>query len=167
MDSLGFSYESLKTIHPQLIYASVTGFGSEGPLAEAPGYDPLMQAYSGMMSITGHCDSPPARCGASVVDLGTGMLMALGVLAALRKRDKTGRGSHVEASLLDTSMAWIGYHLYGFLASGQIPQRWGSGIGMIAPYEALPTRDGELMIAGGNNAIFSRLCNALNLEEEL
>ena len=165
IESLGFGSERLRKQYPTLIYASITGFGSEGPLAEAPGYDPLMQAFSGMMSITGRPDSPPARCGASVVDLGTGMLTALGILAALRARDKSGRGAHVEASLLDTSMAWMSFHLYCFLASGETPRRWGSGLGMIAPYEAFPTSDGDLMIAGGNDAIFARLCGALSLEE--
>ena len=165
IESLGFGYECLRELYPGLVYASITGFGSKGPLAEMPGYDPLIQAYSGMMSITGDPDSPPARCGAAVVDLGTGILTALGILAALRERDNTGRGVHVETSLLDTSMAWLGYHLYSFLASGDIPQRWGAGSGMVTPYESFPTKDGELMISGGNNAIFVRLCNALGLEE--
>ena len=165
IESLGFGHERLQAKHPALVYASVTGFGSEGPLAETPGYDPLMQAYSGMMSITGHPESPPARCGASVIDLGTGMLTALGILAALRERDKNGRGTYVEASLLDTSLALVSYHLYGYLASGETPQRRGSGLGMITPYEAFPTNDGELMISGGNDAIFVRLCEALGLEE--
>ena len=165
VESLGFGHERLQAKYPALIYASVTGFGSEGPLADTPGYDPLMQAYSGMMSITGHPECPPARCGASVIDLGTGMLTAMGILAALRQRDKNGRGTHVEASLLDTSLAWVSYHLYGYLASGEVPQRRGSGLGMITPYEAFPTSDGELMISGGNDAIFVRLCEALGLDE--
>ena len=165
IDSLGFGYETLKQRRPEMIYASVTGFGSRGPLRETPGYDPLIQAYSGFMSITGFPDGPPARAGASVVDLGTGILVALGVLAALRDRDRTGKGTHVEAALLDTSLGWISYHLFGYLASGQVPGRQGTGIGMIAPYEAFATKDGELMIAGGNEAIFSRLCEALGLGE--
>ncbi len=165
IESLGFGYAQLKQRRPGLIYASVTGFGSQGPLREMPGYDPLIQGYSGFMSITGHPDGPPARAGASVVDLGTGILVALGVLTALRDRDRTGKGTHVEASLLDTSLGWVSYHLYGYLASGRVPERMGSGIGMIAPYEAFATKDGELMIAGGNEAIFSRLCEALGLSE--
>ncbi len=165
IESLGFGCERLQDRDPALIYVSVTGFGSEGPLAETPGYDPLMQAYSGMMSITGHPDGPPARCGASVIDLGTGMVTALGIVAALRERDKSGRGTHVEASLLDTSLSLVSYHLYAYLASGETPQRWGSGLGMITPYEAFPTNDGELMISGANDAIFARLCEALGLAE--
>ena len=154
IESLGFGYAQLKQRRPALIYASVTGFGSPGPLRETPGYDPLIQGYSGLMSITGHPGGPPARAGASVVDLGTGILVALGVLAALRERDRSGKGTHVEASLLDTSLGWVSYHLYGYLASGRVPGRMGSGIGMIAPYEAFATKDGELMIAGGTRLFF-------------
>jgi len=165
VESLGFGYEVLKQRRPELIYASVTGFGSQGPLKETPGYDPLIQAYTGLMSITGHPDGPPARAGASVVDLGTGILVALGVLTALRDRDRTGKGTHIEASLLDTSLGWMSYHLFGYLASGNVPGRMGSGIGMISPYEAFVTKDGELMIAGGNEAIFARLCQALELSD--
>lgn len=161
IDAIGFGYDDLKKKHPGLIYASLTGFGSAGPLAKSPGYDPLIQAYSGMMSITGYPDGPPARTGGSVVDIGTGILTALGVLAALRKRDATGAGTHVESALLDTSIGWITYHMMSYLADGNVPERMGSGLKMIAPYEAFPTADGELMIAGGNDGIFGRMCHAL------
>ena len=160
-ESLGFGYDDLKAKYPRLIYASLTGFGSQGPLAESPGYDPLLQAYSGIMSITGYADGPPARVGGSVVDIGTGILTAMGVLAALRKREADGGGMHVEAALLDTSLGWITYHMMSYLADGNVPERMGSGLKMVAPYEAFPTADGELMIAGGNDGIFKRLCQAL------
>lgn len=160
-ESLGFGYNDLKSKYPALIYASLTGFGSQGPLADRPGYDPLLQAYSGIMSITGYPDGPPARVGGSVVDIGTGILTAMGVLAALRKRGASGRGTHVESALLDTSIGWITYHMMSYLADGNVPQRMGSGLKMVAPYEAFPTADGELMIAGGNDGIFKRLCLAL------
>ena len=117
------------------------------------------------MSITGQPDGPPARVGGSVVDIGSGYLIALGILAALRKRDLEGIGSHVECSLLDTSLGWIGYHMMTYLASGKVPRRMGTGLTMVAPYEAFPTRDGELMICGGNNGIFARLCEALGIPE--
>lgn len=165
IEGLGFGYECVRQKHPRLVYASITGYGSEGPLAEMPGYDPLMQAYSGIMSITGYSDGPPARVGGSVVDIGTGHLIALGVLAALRKRDAEGVGAHVESSLLDTSLGWIGYHMMNYLASGEVPQRTGTGLTMIAPYEAFPTKDGELMICAGNDGIFRRLCEALGIPE--
>ena len=104
IEKLGFAYEQVRERRPDIIYASVTGYGSRGPLKERPGYDPLIQAYTGVMSLTGHPAGPPARVGGSVVDVGTGILTALGILAALRERDKTGKGTHVEASLLATSL---------------------------------------------------------------
>ena len=165
IEKLGFGYESVKRKYPKIIYASLTGYGSEGPYAHIPGYDPLLQAYSGIMSITGYPDGPPARVGGSVVDIGSGNLIALGILAALRKRDQQGVGSHVECSLLDTSLGWIGYHLMNYVASGEVPRRMGTGLNMIAPYEAFPTKDGQLMICGGNDGIFRRLCVALGIPE--
>ena len=148
---------------PNVIYASVTAFGDEGPLRQAPGYDPLLQARSGLMSITGEADGPPSRVGASVVDLGTGMWTAIGILAALRERDRTGQGCRVQTSLLDTSLAWMSYHLTSYLATGDVPGRHGTSIGMIAPYQAFPCSDGKVMIAAGNDGIFARLCEALDL----
>ena len=167
IEKLGFSYEQVRQRRPGIIYASVTGYGSKGPLAQRPGYDPLIQAFSGMMSLTGHPDGPPARVGGSVVDVGTGILTALGILAALRGRDQTGEGTHVEASLLATSLGWISYHLQGYLASGVVPERMGTGLAAIAPYEAFRTADGELMISAGHDGIFARLCEALDLMELL
>ena len=165
IEKLGFGYESVKRKFPKIIYASLTGYGSQGPYANIPGYDPLLQAYSGIMSITGYPDGPPARVGGSVVDIGSGNLIALGILAALRRRDQQGVGAHVECSLLDTSLGWIGYHLMNYVASGELPQRMGTGLNMIAPYEAFPTEDGQLMICGGNDGIFRRLCEALDIPE--
>lgn len=165
IEKLGFGYERVSRKYPKLIYASLTGYGSEGPYANVPGYDPLLQAYSGIMSITGHPDGPPARVGGSVVDIGSGNLIALGILAALRKRDLEGRGSHIECSLLDTSLGWIGYHMMNYVASGEVPRRMGTGLAMIAPYEAFPTKDGHIMICGGNDGIFRRLCEALEMPE--
>ena len=167
IEQLGFAYEQVRLRRPGVIYASVTGYGSRGPLAERQGYDPLIQAYSGMMSLTGHPEGPPARVGGSVVDVGTGILTALGVLAALRERDRSGKGTHVEASLLATSLGWVSYHLQSFLASGVVPGRMGTGLAAIAPYEAFRTADGELMISAGNDGIFARLCHALGLVEML
>ena len=165
MEEFGFGYDDIRQTHPQIIYASLTGYGSNGPHAAAPGYDPLLQAYSGIMSITGYPDGPPARVGGSVVDIGSGNLIALGVLAALRKRDQEGTGSHIECSLLDTSLGWIGYHMMNYVASGEVPQRMGTGLGMMAPYEAFPTKDGQIMICGGTDRIFRRLCTALGIPD--
>ncbi len=162
-ERLGVDHETIRSLNPSVIYASVTAFGAEGPLRHDPGYDPLLQARAGLMSVTGDPQGPPARVGASVVDLGTGMWTAIGILGALRERDLSGKGSHVETSLLDTSLAWMSYHLTSYLATGTVPGRHGTSIGMIAPYQAFPSSDGEVMIAGGNDGIFSRLCEALEL----
>lgn len=164
-ERFGIGYEQVRQKHPKIIYASLTGYGSEGPFASLPGYDPLIQAFSGIMSVTGHKDGPPARVGGAVVDIGSGNFMAIGVLAALRKLDREGVGSHIECSLLDTALSWISYHMVGYLASGDVPQRMGTGLVMVAPYEGFPTEDGELVICGGNDGIFGRLCEALDTPE--
>ncbi|MEZ4425815.1 MAG: CoA transferase [Gemmatimonadota bacterium] len=165
VERLGLGDEALRERHPGLIYVTVSAFGTEGPRKDDPGYDPLMQAYSGLMSMTGHPDAPPARVGASVIDTTTGMWAALGVLAALRERDQTGRGRHVVVSLLDSALALVSYKLTGYLAEGRVPGPMGSAFGSIAPYEAFPTLDGSVMIAAANDGIFQRLCTALDLPE--
>ena len=165
IESLGFGHEKLRSRRPELIYASITGFGSRGPLRKMPGYDPLMQAYSGLMSMTGYPEGPPARAGGAVIDIGTGMWTALGIMAALRERDGTGEGAHVESSLLDTSLVWVSYHLMSYLATGNIPTRMGSAVSMMTPYEGFATKDGQLMILAGNDGIFRRLCEALDMPE--
>jgi crotonobetainyl-CoA:carnitine CoA-transferase CaiB-like acyl-CoA transferase len=162
-ERLGFGYGAVAAINPAVVYVSVTAFGTDGPRRDDPGYDPLMQAYAGLMSVTGHAGGPPARVGTSLVDMGTGMWTALAVMAALHRRERDGRGVHVTTSLLDTAVAWMAYHLQGYIGSGHVPGPMGSGLGMIAPYEAFPTRDGHVMIAAGNDATFRRLCHALDL----
>jgi len=162
---LGFDYDAIRAVRPNVVYASVSAFGTEGPRKNEPGYDPLIQAYTGLMSTTGHPGMPPTRVGGAVVDYGTGMWTALAVLAALRKRDQTGEGSEVDTALLDTSLGWISYHLTGYMATGQVPGPMGSGVPAIAPYEAFPTSDGHVMISAGNDALFARLCSALGIEE--
>jgi crotonobetainyl-CoA:carnitine CoA-transferase CaiB-like acyl-CoA transferase len=165
VERLGLDYASVKAKRPSLIYVSVSAYGANGPLKDLPGYDPLMQAYCGIMSVTGHPDSGPARVGGSVVDFGTGMWAALGVLSALHQRSDTGDGYHVSTSLMDTALGWVSYHLMGHMADGQIPGPMGSRFAMIAPYGAFPTNDGQLMIAAGSNALFGRLCAAFDLPE--
>ncbi|MGD2045553.1 MAG: CoA transferase [Gemmatimonadota bacterium] len=164
-ERLGFDYESIRALRPDVVYASVSAYGKTGPLKNAPGYDPLIQAYTGLMSTTGYPDSPPTRVGGAVVDYGTGMWAAIGVLAALRQRDQTGEGTEVDAALLDTSLGWVSYHLTGYMATGKVPEPMGSGVPAIAPYEAFPTADGDVMILAGNDGLFRRLCTALGIEE--
>jgi crotonobetainyl-CoA:carnitine CoA-transferase CaiB-like acyl-CoA transferase len=162
---LGIDYAAVRALREDVIYASVSAYGQKGPMAELPGYDPLMQAFTGLMSTTGHPGMPPTRVGGAVIDYGTGMWLAVAVLAALRRRDQTGEGGEVETALLDTALAWVSYHVTGYLATGQVPGPMGTGVPAIAPYQAFPTCDGWVMIAAGNDALFRRLCVALELPE--
>ena len=163
-ERFGIDYGSVREARPAVVYVSGLAYGKDGPLRNEPGYDPLMQAVSGLMSVTGEPGGSPVRVGSSVVDLGAGMWIAIGVMGALRERDRTGRGCHVTVSLLDTALAWMCYHLTGYLATGDVPGPMGTSIAMIAPYEAFPCTDGSVMIAAGNDVIFGRLCTALRLD---
>jgi len=158
---LGLDYPKASALNPRIVYCSITAFGTRGPLAALPGYDPLMQAYGGLMSVNGHPGQEPARVGTSIVDMGTGMWAALGVLAGLRQREATGRGVEVTTALFETALMWVSYHLMSYLGSGEIPQPQGSGTAMIAPYQAFPTADGYVMIGAASDALFQRLATAL------
>ncbi len=162
-DELGLGAEALHERNPQLIYCSVGAYGHVGPLSREPGYDALMQAAGGLISMTGDPDRPGVRVGSSLIDQGTGTWAALGVLAALLERDRTGEGSVVDVSLYETALGYIGYHLAGYLADGTVPHGQGTRFPMVAPYQVFPTRDGELMIAGGNDRLFAAICAVLGL----
>jgi crotonobetainyl-CoA:carnitine CoA-transferase CaiB-like acyl-CoA transferase len=164
-EELGLGYARVAALHPRLVYCSVTAFGTEGPLKDRPGYDPLMQAYGGIMSINGHPDQPPARVPVSVVDMGTGMWAVMGILAALRERDRTGRGSEVTTALFDTALAWSVFQMSHYFATGEVPRPQGSGTAMIVPYEAFPVVDGWVMIAAGSDALFVKATAALEVPE--
>ena len=157
----GLDFAGATALNPRLVYCSITAFGSEGPLRDRPGYDALMQAYGGLMSINGHPGQEPARVGTSIVDMGTGMWAALGIVAALRERERTGHGVEVTTALFETALMWISYHIMSYLATGEVPQAHGSGTAMIAPYQAFPTADGYAMIAAGSDALFAKLAAAL------
>jgi crotonobetainyl-CoA:carnitine CoA-transferase CaiB-like acyl-CoA transferase len=161
IDELGLDFAGASRINPRIVYCSITAFGVRGPLSHLPGYDPLMQAYSGLMSVNGHPDQEPARVGTSIVDMGTGMWAALGIVAALRQRDATGRAIEVTTALFETALMWMSYHAMGYMASGAVPQAQGSGTTMIAPYQAFPTADGFAMIGAGSDALFVKLAAAL------
>jgi crotonobetainyl-CoA:carnitine CoA-transferase CaiB-like acyl-CoA transferase len=158
---LGLDYPKAVALNARLVYCSITAFGMRGPLASLPGYDPLMQAYGGLMSVNGHPGQEPARVGTSIVDMGTGMWAALGILAGLRQRDATGRAVEVTTALFETALMWVSYHLMSYLGSGEVPQPQGSGTAMIAPYQAFPTADGYVMIGAASDALFQRLAVAL------
>jgi crotonobetainyl-CoA:carnitine CoA-transferase CaiB-like acyl-CoA transferase len=161
IDELGLDFAAAAQLNPRLVYCSVTAFGTEGPLAAQPGYDPLMQAYGGLMSLNGHPGQEPARVGTSIIDMGTGMWAALGIVAALRERDRTGRAVEVTTALFETALTWISYQAAGYFGDGVVPQPQGSGIAMVVPYQAFPTADGQAMIAAGSDALFQRLADAL------
>ena len=165
IEELGLDFAGASRLNARIVYCSITAFGVRGPLSHLPGYDPLMQAYSGLMSVNGHPDQEPARVGTSIVDMGTGMWAALGIVAALRQRDATGRAIEVTTALFETALMWMSYHAMGYLASGAVPQAQGSGTAMIAPYQAFPTADGFAMIAAGSDALFAKLAAALGCPE--
>lgn len=160
-DALGFSYKALRDLNPRLVYCEINGYGVGGPMAEMPAYDPLMQAFGGLMSLTGEEGRPPVRVPASILDQGTAMWAVIAVLDALRTRESTGCGAHVQTSLLNTALMWLPSQLTGYLATGQVPGRLGSGTTSIAPYQAFPTSDGYIIVAAGNDSLWGRLCEAL------
>jgi crotonobetainyl-CoA:carnitine CoA-transferase CaiB-like acyl-CoA transferase len=162
--SLGF--DALQASNPSIIYCSIGAFGKRGPLSERPGYDPLMQAAGGIMSLTGEPGGPAVRAGASIVDQGTGMWATIAILAALRARDAGVVGAQlIDTSLYEIAINWLPYQVVGYLGSGQVPGPLGSGIEMVAPYEAFAARDGLIMVAAGNDRLFAQLCELLELPE--
>jgi crotonobetainyl-CoA:carnitine CoA-transferase CaiB-like acyl-CoA transferase len=164
-ERLGFGSEALRARNERLVYCSVRAFGRQGPLAGAPGYDPLMQAFAGILSITGEPDRPGVRVGASLVDIGTGVWAALGVLAALHERAQTGHGREIDVALFETALSLVGYQLTDALRSGIAPGRFGTAFPLIVPYEVFPTADGELMISAANDRLFARLCEEIGRPE--
>jgi crotonobetainyl-CoA:carnitine CoA-transferase CaiB-like acyl-CoA transferase len=162
---LQLDYEAVAKRFPKIIYAEITAFGHAGPRQMDPGYDPLMQAMGGIMSVTGHPGDEPIRVGTSIIDMGTGMWVAMGVLSGLRLREQTGQGHRVTGALFETAIGWMAYHLPAYWASGEIPHGWGSGTAMIAPYEAYPTKDAWIVIAAGNDKLFRDLSEVLNHPE--
>jgi crotonobetainyl-CoA:carnitine CoA-transferase CaiB-like acyl-CoA transferase len=162
---LGLGGDVLRARNPRLVYCSVGAYGRTGPLALEPGYDALMQAAGGLISVTGEPGRPGVRVGSSLIDQGTGTWAALGIVAALLERERTGEGCVVDVSLYETAIGYLGYHLAGYLADGTVPRGEGTLFPMVAPYQVFPTRDGELMIAAGNDRIFAALCMALELPE--
>lgn len=160
----GLDYDSLKEVNPRLIYCSITGFGQDGPYASRAGYDFLLQGMSGLMSITGEPDGQPQKVGVAVTDVVTGLYGTIGVLAAVEQRHTTGKGQHIDMSLLDCSVALLANQAMNYLATGTSPMRKGNAHPNIAPYQVLPTQDGHIILAVGNDGQFARCCQVLKLD---
>lgn len=165
VEELGLDAATLRTRNKRLIYCGIGAFGRGGPLSARPGYDPLMQAFGGLMSVTGEAGEPPVRVGTSIIDMGAGLWSAIGILSALHHRTLTGEGTTVDTSLYETALAWMSYHAANYQASGEIPKRHGSGTFGIVPYRGYATRDGYLLVGAANNTLFRKLATALGHPE--
>ena len=163
---LGVDDERLRAIRPDLVHVTISGYGHEGPLASRPGYDLMLQAFSGMMAMTGERDGGPIRAGASFIDMATGLLAFSGVSTALYARlAGQAAGQHIRVSLLETAVALLGYHIPAYTLAGKLPPRDGSGVWHIVPYQAFRTRDGYVLAGATNDAAWQRLCQAIDAPE--
>lgn len=166
MESFGLGYDVLARINPRLIYCSISAFGRTGPRKDSPGYEALMQAFSGIMSITGEPGGQPVRAGVSFLDLTTGILCALGVSNAIIQREKTGLGQRVDGSLLETAVSLLAFHAEGYLLTGALPRALGSGHPSLSPYRNFKCRDGQwIFIAAANDRFWQKLAKALGLTD--
>ena len=165
LDRAGFSWDTVHARWPRVVYASISGYGQTGPRRNEPGYDAVIQAEGGLMSVTGESDGPAYRLGVAISDIVAGLFTAQGVTAALFARGGTGAGQRVDIGMLDTTAALLTYQAGNYFASGQAPGRLGNRHPTIAPYETFPTSDGEMVVAVGNDAIWRRFCPAIERPE--
>ena len=165
LQQFGLDGESLRNTKPSLIYCNIGAFGADGPLRKKPGYDPLMQAFSGIMSITGEDGREPVRVGPSIIDIAAGMWACIGLLSALHERNQTGVGCEVDTSLYETALAWMTVPSAIYLSSDKVPARTGSEAPMLVPYKVYRAADDYLVIAAGNDNLFGRLCDVLGVPE--
>jgi CoA:oxalate CoA-transferase len=165
LERLGYGWDDLHRRYPRLVLASTSGFGQTGPYAGRPAYDIVVQAMGGIMSLTGHPGGPPTRVGSSVGDITAGLFTVIGVLAALHERDRNGCGMRVDVAMLDAQVATLENAVARYVATGEVPGPLGSRHPSIAPFEALETKQGHLVIAAGNDALFAKLCQALGRPE--
>jgi crotonobetainyl-CoA:carnitine CoA-transferase CaiB-like acyl-CoA transferase len=165
LDALGLGAEALTKKYPKLVYCSVWAFGGSGPLKLKPGYEPLLQAFSGLMMVNGGDGDPPTRVGVSILDYGTGMWTAIGALAGLVHRAATGKGCVVDASLFETGLAWLKGFYVSYQSSGQMPERHRTGSNRVVPFEAFQTATGPIIIAAGNDRLFAKLAKVVGHPE--
>lgn len=165
VDALGIDGPSVCARHEQLIYCHISGFGTRGPMRMLPAFEPVAQAFSGMLSINGNPEGPPARVGVSIVDVGTAMWTVIGALTALQRRGITGKGGIVNTSLLETALGWVGPHIAAYLNEGRVPKRLGTAHPHLVPYQTFDAKDGAILIGAGNDRLFARLCGALGAPE--
>lgn len=161
----GLDYDSLHKINPRLVYCSITGFGQDGPYAPRAGYDFIIQAMAGMMSITGEVGREPQKAGVAISDIFTGLYSVIAIQAALRHADQTGEGQHIDMALFDTQISALGNQNLNYLVSGKSPVQMGNAHMNIAPYEVVPVRDGHIILAVGNDGQFAKFCAAVGLDE--
>jgi crotonobetainyl-CoA:carnitine CoA-transferase CaiB-like acyl-CoA transferase len=161
LDRYGLSAAALTAEKPSLVYCNIGAFGATGPLRNRPGYDPMMQACGGLMSLLGEDGRPPVRVTVSIIDMATAMWAVIGILAAVQERGRTGRGGIIDTSLYETTLAWMTLPISTYLANGEVPRRCGSGVEWIVPYQAFAAADGHIMVAAGNDNLFRRLCDAI------
>lgn len=167
MRRLGFDYAALASVHPRLVYCSISGFGQDGPRRDQPGYDAVIQAEGGLMSVTGDPGGPAYRVGVAIADLVAGLLAAQGIGLALFARERTGAGQHVDISMLDGVVSLLSYHASTYLTTGATSRRVGNGHLTIAPYDTFPAADGDFFLAVGNDDQFGRFCRVTGLQELL
>jgi crotonobetainyl-CoA:carnitine CoA-transferase CaiB-like acyl-CoA transferase len=165
LERQGLGYESLRAINPGLIYCSISGYGQTGPYASRPGYDFVAQAESGLMSVTGEIDGDPQRVGSPVGDVSAAMFACMSILAALRVRDRTGKGQYIDISLLETTMSLLSNVSSNYLISGEEAERFGNGHPNIVPYQAFRTNDGYIVVSCGNDRLYQELCHLLGRED--
>jgi crotonobetainyl-CoA:carnitine CoA-transferase CaiB-like acyl-CoA transferase len=161
LDRMGLGYEAVRKVNPRIVYCSISGYGRTGPMADMPGYDLIIQAYSGLMNLTGEPDGMPLRVGYSLVDLFTGMMAYASIMTALWHRANTGEGQWIDASLLDGQVSTMSYHATGYMATGKEPHRLGSGHPSLVPYQSFPSSDGFFILGCGNQGLWERMCRCI------
>jgi crotonobetainyl-CoA:carnitine CoA-transferase CaiB-like acyl-CoA transferase len=165
LSDYGLAYSQLSERFPRLVYCSITGYGQDGPYAARPGYDLMAQGEGGIMSVTGEADGPPVKVGVAVNDVISGLYAGVAILSALRHRDRTGSGQHLDIALLDVQVGWLYNVGLNYLVSGKVPQRWGTAHPNTVPYQVFPTSDGHVILGANNDRQFQRLCEVADVPE--